>query len=72
MIGITSLTKLIEEAKKKDDLLVIEREANPYLEVAAVARATDVGPVILFKNISGHPNQQIVTNIFSSRERVAY
>ena len=72
MIGITSLTKLIQEAKKKDDLLVIEREANPYLEVAAVARATDVGPVILFKNISGHPNQQIVTNIFSSRERVAY
>jgi len=69
--GITSLTAAIEEAQVHDDLLRIEREADPNLQIAAIARATDAGPVVLFDRIAGHPNRRIVCNLFSDRKRVA-
>lgn len=71
MRGITSLTAALEEAREHGDLLCIEREACAHLEVAALARATDAGPVVSFERIMGHPQRRIVTNLFSDRRRIA-
>jgi UbiD family decarboxylase len=69
--GITNLAALVDEARRHDDLLEIARPADPYLEIAAVARATDAGPVTLFNNVTGHPGRRVISNIFGSRARVA-
>ena len=71
MKGITNLAALVDEARRHDDLLEIARPADPYLEIAAVARATDAGPVTLFNNVTGHPGRRVISNIFGSRARVA-
>lgn len=71
MQGITSLSAAVAEAQAHDDLLCITREANPHLEVAALARATDAGPVVVFENLRGQPGKRIVTNLFSDRTRIA-
>ena len=71
MRGITHLGAFIERARRDGDLLEIDRPANPYLEIAAVARATDGGPAVLFKNVTGHPGRSIVTNVFGDRRRIA-
>ena len=71
MRGITSLTALVSETRGHGDLLEVDRPADPYLEIAAVARATDSGPAVLFNNIAGHPGRSVISNIFGSRERVA-
>jgi UbiD family decarboxylase len=69
--GITNLAALVDEARRNDDLLEIARPADPYLEIAAVARATDAGPVTLFNTVTGHPGRRVISNIFGSRARVA-
>jgi 4-hydroxy-3-polyprenylbenzoate decarboxylase len=69
--GITNLSALIESARRHEELLDISRPADPYLEIAAVARATDGGPVTLFRNVKGHPGRAIVSNVFGSRDRIA-
>lgn len=71
MQGIISVSAAVEEARVHQDLLRIEREADPYLEVAALARATDAGPVVLFDQLRGQAGQRIVTNLFSDRRRIA-
>ncbi|WP_313303367.1 UbiD family decarboxylase [Diaphorobacter sp.] len=71
MQSVKSLSAAIDEAQANDDLLRIEREANPYLEVAAIARTTDSGPVVVFDNVRGYSGQRIVTNVFSDRQRIA-
>jgi 4-hydroxy-3-polyprenylbenzoate decarboxylase len=71
MRGITSLAGFVKQARQHHDLLEITRPADPYLEIAAVARATDGGPAVLFKNVTGHPGRSIISNIFGSRQRIA-
>jgi len=67
----SNLSAAISEAQERDDLLCITREADPYLEVASIARATDAGPVVLFEKLCGRADQRIVTNLFSDRQRIA-
>jgi len=71
MRTVKSLSAAIDEARMHGDLIYITREANPHLEIAAIARATDAGPMVLFDKIRGHEGQRIVTNIFSDRKRIA-
>ncbi|GAA5236140.1 UbiD family decarboxylase [Verticiella sediminum] len=71
MKDVLSLSAAVAQAQAHDDLLRIEREADPHLEVAAVARAADAGPVLLFERLRGRDHQRIVTNIFSDRQRIA-
>jgi len=71
MRGIINLSAFLAQARQNDDLLQIDRPADPYLEIAAVARATDGGPAVVFDNIVGHPGHRIVTNIFADRRRIA-
>lgn len=71
MRGITHLGAFVEHARRDGDLLEITRPADPFLEVAAVARATDGGPAVLFHNVMGHPGRTILSNVFGSRRRIA-
>lgn len=71
MRTVKSLSAAIDEARANDDLLEITREANPYLEIAAIARTTDSGPMVLFDKIHGYAGHRIVTNVFSDRQRIA-
>lgn len=71
MRGITHLAAMVEEAQQHGELAAIERAVDPYLEVAAIARATDGGPVTLFNNVSRHAGRRIVSNLFGSRRRLA-
>jgi 4-hydroxy-3-polyprenylbenzoate decarboxylase len=71
MRGITNLGSFVEHARAGGDLLEIARSADPFLEVAAVARATDGGPAVLFTNVTGHPGRSILSNMFGSRARIA-
>lgn len=71
MRGIPHLGAFVEQARRDGDLLEIDRPADPYLEVAAVARATDGGPAVLFRNVTGHPGRTVLTNVFGSRARIA-
>lgn len=72
MEGITSLSAAVAEAQAHDDLLRIGREVAPYLEVAALARATDAGPVVLLERLRGQDGQRIVTDLFSDRRCIAH
>ena len=71
MEGIVNLAALVDESRRHNDLLEISRRADPHLEIAAVARATDGGPVTMFNNVVGHPDRKIITNIFGNRNRIA-
>ncbi len=71
MRGITHLGAFIDQARRDGDLLDIDRPVDPYLELAAVARATDGGPAVLFRNVKGHPGRSVLTNVFGDRRRIA-
>ncbi len=71
MRGITHLGAFIEQARRDGDLLDIDRPVDPYLELAAVARATDGGPAVLFRNVKGYPGRRVLTNVFGDRRRIA-
>jgi len=71
MRGITHLGAFVEQARRDGDLLEIDRPADPYLEIASVARATDGGPAVLFRNVTGHPGRTVLTNVFGDRRRIA-
>lgn len=71
MRGITNLGAFVERARRDGDLLEIERPVDPYLELAAVARATDGGPAVLFRNVAGHPGRSVLTSVFGDRRRIA-
>lgn len=71
MKGITHLGAFVERARRDGDLLEIDRPANPFLEIATVARATDGGPAVLFRNVQGYPGRTVLTNVFGCRRRIA-
>jgi UbiD family decarboxylase len=71
MKGIINLDRFVDRARQDGDLLEVNRPADPFLEIAAVARATDGGPAVLFRNIVGHPGRTVLTNVFGDRRRIA-
>ncbi|NLZ41393.1 MAG: UbiD family decarboxylase, partial [Comamonadaceae bacterium] len=58
MKGLIDIEATIARLQAEGDLLRIERQADPDLELAAVARATDMGPVALFDNVRGYPGRR--------------
>ena len=71
MRGLINLGAFVEQTRRDGDLLEIDRPASPHLEIAAVARATDGGPAVLFRNVVGHPGRTVLTNVFGDRRRIA-
>ena len=70
MIDISSLRSTLEAMKNTDDLLVCEKEVDPALEMAALAKHFDGGAGMLFEKVKGYPNGRLLTNLFASEERV--
>jgi len=71
MKDIGSCRRTLDFLKQENELLVIDNEVNPMLEVAGITKALDNGPALLFQNVKGYPNQRILTGLFSRGERVA-
>jgi 4-hydroxy-3-polyprenylbenzoate decarboxylase len=71
MRGITHLEAFVQRAREDGDLLEVDRPADPFLEIASVARATDGGPAVLFRNVVGYPGRSVLTNVFGDRRRIA-
>ncbi len=70
-IDITNLRTTLADLDSEGDVLKLTAEADPILEIAALQKALDDGPVLLFENIKGYPNVRHVGNLFATRERLA-
>lgn len=67
----TNLRQFIETLRKEKQIVEIEAEVDPYLELAEIHRRVieEEGPVLLFKRVKGS-EFPVVTNIFGTRRRV--
>ncbi|AET68788.1 UbiD family decarboxylase [Desulfosporosinus orientis DSM 765] len=66
-----NLRQFIETLRREKQLVEIEAEVNPYLELAEIHRRIieKEGPALLFKRVKGSP-YPVVTNLFGTRKRV--
>jgi 4-hydroxybenzoate decarboxylase subunit C len=67
----TNLRSFLECLEREGELHSIEREINPYLELAEIQRRVVArqGPALLFKRVSG-TKFPVVTNLFGTRRRI--
>jgi 4-hydroxy-3-polyprenylbenzoate decarboxylase len=63
--NITTLRGLLDWLAAENSLLNVDKEIDPNLEVAGVAKALDDGPTLVFNNIKGYPGQRIVSGLFA-------
>ena len=70
-IDIRSLRSTLESLRDTDELLVSNKEINPALELAGLAKQFDGGSAMLFNNVKGYPNGRLTTNLFATEERVS-
>jgi 4-hydroxy-3-polyprenylbenzoate decarboxylase len=68
--GNDSFRGSLELLKQEGQLLVIDKEVNPVLEIAGIEKALDGGPAILFNNVNGYPHMRVAGNITATRENV--
>lgn len=68
---ITSLRGCIEFLKETGELITVNEEINPELEIATISKGLDNGPAFLFEKVKGYPKARVVTNIFARRDRNA-
>ena len=69
-IDISSLRSTLDALRDTDDLLVSNKEINPALELAGLAKRFDGGAAMLFENVKGYPNGRLLTNLFATEQRV--
>ena len=67
--NITSLRDTLEWLK--DEIKVLKAEVDPLLEVSAIHKAFDDGPVFLFENIKGYPHARLIAGLLGRRDRIA-
>ena len=60
----------IEGLKDKGDIVEVEDEVSPILEIGKIEKKYDGKKTIFFKKIKGY-KMQIISNIFNKRENVA-
>jgi UbiD family decarboxylase len=64
----------LETADSLDELIRIQREVDPLIEIPAVLRAaasiTPI-PAVLFENVRGYPGRRVVGNLFAEQGRFA-
>ena len=64
--------EFLERKIEENEIVRIEKEVDPYLEVGAAAwKLQSEGKPILFESIKGHPGWRIVSNIYGTRDLVA-
>lgn len=68
---ITSMRRVMEFLKERNEILTIKGEVDPICEVAAIQKALEGGPALLFENIKGYPGVRTAGNVLAREERVA-
>jgi 4-hydroxy-3-polyprenylbenzoate decarboxylase len=71
MKKIDDLRQMTNYLKEKKDILLIEKEVDPILEMSGLMKALDGGPALLFTKVKGYPGHRVIANIFADRARVA-
>lgn len=71
MPQILNLRAFLDILRKNDQLLIIETEVDPYLEIAEIHRRVIArqGPALLFTNVKGS-SFPVVTNLFGTNLRL--
>jgi UbiD family decarboxylase len=66
-----NLRSFIKTLREENDLIEIEAEVNPYLELAEIHRRVieQQGAALLFKNVKGS-KYPVVTNLFGTAKRI--
>lgn len=66
-----NLRSFLDTLRKENQLIEIDAEVDPYLELAEIHRRVieEEGPALLFKRVKGSPFP-VVTNLFGTRRRV--
>jgi len=68
---ITSMRSTLEFLKEKGELLTIEKEVDPILEITGIQVALEEGPGLLFENIKGYPHARYTANAYAREDNVA-
>ncbi len=73
-MSFDDLRQWIAALDRAGELKRIKTEADPVLEIAEitdrVSKSKNGGPALLFQNIKGHPNAQLLVNQFGSEARM--
>ena len=66
-----NLRSFIEALRRENDIIEIEAEVDPYLEIAEIHRRVieQQGKALLFKNVKGS-KFPVVTNLFGTIKRI--
>ena len=51
------------------EVVHIKEKVSPKFEMAAIMKAFDNGPILLFENVKGYPTK-VVANVCATRERI--
>src|SRR5580700_12264148 len=62
--GARDLRSTLEWLRQQGDLIETEKEVDPDLEVTGLQKHMDGGCPVLFHNVKGKPNHQVITNLF--------
>ena len=67
----SNLRSFLDLLRRENDLITIEAEVDPYLEVAEIHRRTieQAGAALLFKRVKGS-RYSVVTNLFGTQKRI--
>ena len=68
----SSIWEFLEVLKKQDELLQIDREVDPYLEISEISNrfVKNNGPALLFTRVKGS-KIPVLQNLFASEKRVS-
>src|ERR1700756_5034377 len=58
------LRTALDWLRSQGDLIETDKEVDPDLEVTGLQKHMDGGCPVLFHNVKGKPNHQVVTNLF--------
>ena len=65
---ISSIRGALEFLLAEGDVLAVKEEVDPILEISAITKSFDGGPVLLFDKIKGYPEARDVANVMASEQ----
>jgi len=68
--GIDSFRGTLALLQRDGQLVTIDKEVDPKLEIAGIEKAIDGGPAVLFNRVKGYKNMSVAGNILATRELV--
>ena len=72
-MGYRTLADCVADLERHKELVAVDSEVDPYLEVAAIQRRLyeAQGPAVLFRHVKGTPFP-VVGNLFGTMERTHF